>query len=760
MRRLPSTPGENYDALIRITDYELVNKLGDLALLGNWFAFLKPEWLERSGMDALLASSGVGQVVPKPSIIFRGRKFSLPGATVEEKPLPALKLLSLTSDKALYRANRDTVRLLLVAPRRPGAEIKLSLRLSGNPYAEYPVTLDEYGLALWSMQDLPEGEYEAHIEDSAPCRFEVAEYRLAALNAELLDQSLQGEVLHYTLSVTAFGQPYSGPLEIELQERGLRVGPRVKRQCDEQGRCHGVVKLTGAGPYTLNVLAGERSATVALKGSEQERRETLTISELGEIHEIGLLPLPDAQEWRGISVAGTGKNTEPLLVSQVIGKELELVPRVAVEMLRAVMIDPVSGTYTEQVYEQLSAGQSLRLPISAPYGVVLLGAFLDGKAWEGWCAILRPGELELRCEAPAQARPGQRITVTLKTSAPGRSVPMQLIVKDQRLIAPSDPQVELAACNKKHLTSWHDAAHTGTVERQVAQTGGFYPFGVVQYAAAMPMAAPLPPPAPAPGAPPTALFRASAAPPRAGGAFRGGIRERAIVYGAPAADTAAQEGGVATAAPSTALARVRMEFPEVIYNNLLRVEGETSVEIKLGDSMTRYSIEVFALDPATLDWQRVETTVEAVQPVYGELTVSPFVFPGDPVMGRLDVGASSGSALVEVRHDGEALPLFFDDGSEVTPGLPVPSGSVLRFPVRPGAITATVRDARKGGVDVSERYVTEPGRLRHIIRRLRLLTPGDEVTLQEQRLLEITPLPGLERPFQFFVEGAAKYPFG
>lgn len=235
------------------------------------------------------------------------------------------------------------------------------------------------------------------------------------------------------------------------------------------------------------------------------------------------------------------------------------------------------------------------------------------------------------------------------------------------------------------------------------------------------------------------------------------VYESASVSAATQRDQAQQ---VATAAPPTTLAKMRLQFPEVVYNNVVKVQGEARVEVKLGDSMTRYTIEAFALSPQTMDWKRVETTLEAMQPVYGELTVSPFVFPGDPVMGRLDVGASSGSALVEVRHDDEVLPLFFADGSEVMPGLPVPSGSALRFPVRPGAITATVRDARKGGVDVSERYVTEPGKLRHLTRRLRLLTPGDEVTLQEQRLLEITPLPGLERPFQFFVEGAAKYPFG
>jgi hypothetical protein len=212
--------------------------------------------------------------------------------------------------------------------------------------------------------------------------------------------------------------------------------------------------------------------------------------------------------------------------------------------------------------------------------------------------------------------------------------------------------------------------------------------------------------------------------------------------------------------PTATLTKVRLQFPEIIYNNIVKVQGEARVAITLGDSMTRYSIEAFALSPETLDWQRAETALEAVQPVYGELTVSPFVLPGDPVMGRLDVGAASGEALVEVQLDGETLPLFLADGSALTPGLPVPSGSVVRFPVRPGAITATVRDARTGEADVSERYVTEPGKLRHIMRRLRLLTPGDEVTLREAHVLELKPMPGLERPFQFFVEGAAKYPYG
>ena len=763
-----------YDPDVSVSDFALAERLGDAALVGDWFVFVKASWLVRSGMAGLLAASGVEKVQAKPAIFFRGEEMTLPGAKVAAKQLPRPDLTSLTSDKMLYRANRDTVRLLLADFQHAGAPVRLRLRLSGNPYADYPVTLDEYGLCLWSMQGLPEGEYETVMvsgeSESAPCRFEVAEYRLAPLNAELTDQQLSSDLLRYTLSVTAFGQPYSGAVEVELQERGQRVGKREKLNCNREGTCRGAVKLTGQGPYTLNLFAGERTATVALKGSEQERRETLVISELGEQRLLSLLPLPQSNECRGMYIARGGANTQPFLVRRVIGDTVEITARQAVEMLRVVVVDPARGTYEQMLREGLQANESVQVPIPEPYGVVLLGALIDDEAWEGWCAVVRPSDIQLQCEAPKEAKPGSRVTITLKTGVAERVVPVQVIVKDQRLISPSDPQVELAASIKKNLASWREGAFTGKVERELHQLGGAWPAagrGGPMGPRFRTMAVPLPPPAAPMGMPASTAPQMMASTAMSAATPAAGTMQKVLTVQVHVKDTASApfhrwaSQQTAPAAPPTPLAKIRLQFPEVVYNNIVKVQGEARVEVKLGDSMTRYSIEAFAFSPETMDWQRVETTLETVQPVYGELTVSPFVFPGDPVMGRLDVGASSGSALVEVRHDGEVLPLFFDDGSEVTAGLPVPSGSVLRFPVRPGAITATVRDARKGGIDVSERYVTEPGKLRHITRRLRLLTPGDEVTLQqEQRLLEITPLPGLERPFQFFVEGAAKYPFG
>lgn len=760
-------PLANTDPLVSITNSKTVQQLADAALLGNWFVFLTPEWLLRSdGVQLPIFPDAIaGPAAPK--ILFRGKEtLTLPGANIAPSSLFRPHLVSLTCDKALYRVNHDTIRLLIAAPQHPQTELRITLQLNGNAYTDYPLALDEHGLCLWSVRDLPEGAYVATLQgiEAEPCRFEVAEYRLAALNAELAEQQLSGNTLRYIFAVTAFNQPYTGPVEVELQVDGQRIGERTTLHCNRDGQCRGAVKLAGDGLHTLNIIAGERTATVVLKGAEQQRRESVIISDLGEQRLLSLLPLPQSNPCRGMYISRGAVNTEPFLVRRVVGAEVEITARTHVEMLRAVVVNPVLGTSEEHLYEHVKAEQVLRLPIPQPYGVVLLGAFIDGAAWEGWCAVLRPSDLSLQCEAPKEAKPGSRIVVKLKTGQAHREVPVQLIVKDQRLVAPSDPQVEFAAAIKKNLSTWYDAVGTGTIERQLAQVyplvrergralnGGVRPlarFAMTHLASSTPSndsAQEFTGPAS------FASMATQAVPQFAAGTMQ---PMAAMPTGqAMHAPVASQTTAVA------ALAKVRLHFPEVVYNNIIKVRGETEVEVTLGEGMTRYTVEAFALSTETMDWQRAETTVQAVQAVYGEMTVSPFVFPGDPVLGRLDVGAASGGAIAEVRHDGEVVPLFFEDGSPVTQGLPMPSGSVVRFPVRPGTMTAMVRDARKGGVDVSERYVTEPGQLRHIVRRTHLLNPGDEVTLQELHALELRPMPSLERPFQLFVEGASQYPYG
>ena len=761
---LPPLPSPfMHDSHITIQQWDRVQQLGEGVFIGNWFVFVRANSL----MAAQLSSQSAvdtGTFLLEPRVLFRGKeKLSFPGVEIEPTPLPQCTLLSLTSDKSLYRLNRDTVRLLIASPTEVKARKTLRLSLNGSIYTEYPLDLDEYGLCLWPIRDLPEGEYVATLihenVNVNECRFEVAEYRLAPLNAELVEQQMSGETLRYTLSVTAFNQPYVGAVEIELQERGQRVGERVTLRCGRDGQCRGAAKLSGAGPYTLNVIAGERTATIALKGSEQQRRETLTISELGEERLLSLLPMPQSNECRGMYISRGGANTQPFLARRLVGQEIEITPRVNVDFLHVVVVNPVRGTSGEKVYQQVKAEQGLRIPVPPPYGIILLGAFIDGEPWEGWCAVLRPQELQLQCDAPKEAKPGSNVTITLKTGVKERIVPVQLIVKDQRLIAPSDPQVEFAASIKQNMSDWQQQSMTGKVERKLTE---IQPFGKMYRARLTQASGPYPagpfPVASPIGRPPLPPLMSTTSAPQQ--SFEGVPQ---VAYATAKPGTLAPTSlptSVVQASPAIELAKVRLSFPEIIHNSIVHVRGQESVEVTLGDSMTRYTIEAFALSPETLDWQRVETSIQAIQPVFGELTVSPFVFPGDTVMGRLDIGATSGSAIVEVQHDGEHLPLFDERGEAIEPGMPIPSSTVVHFPVSPGTITAMVRDGRRGGVDVSERYVTAPGRLHHIVRRLHILTPGQVVIRQDIGAREMRLVPTLNQPLKLFVEGAVSYPHG
>lgn len=756
---LPPMPSPTNDSRITIQQRDIVQQLGDGVFVGNWFVFVKANSMMAAQLSSQTAID-TGTFLLEPRVLFRGKeKLTLPGVEIQPTPLPQCKLLSLTSDKSLYRFHRDTVRLLIASPTEAKAQKTLRLSLNQSIYAEYPLVLDDYGLCLWPMRDLPEGDYVATLvgEDADACRFEVAEYRLAPLNAELVDQQLSGETLRYTLSITSFNQPYTGAIEIELQERGHRVGERITLRCGRDGQCRGAAKLSGAGPYTLNVIAGERTATVALKGSEQQRRETLTISELGEARLLSLLPLPQSNECRGMYISRGGANTEPFIARRLVGQEIEIMPRVDVNFVRVVVVNPVRGTSGEKVYQHVKAEQGIRIPVPPPYGIVLLGAFIDGEAWEGWCTVLRPQELQLQCEAPKEVKPGSNVTITLKTGVKDRDIPVQLIVKDQRLIASTDPQVEFAAAIKKNISEWEQQSMTGKIERKLTEIN---PFGIRYNAYLTTASGPYPTgpfPVAAPMTAPTSMPPITSAPRQS---FEGGPQ---MTYAASMPGMLAPTAlptSIAQARSSVELAKVRLSFPEVIHNSIVHVRNQELVEVTLGDSMTNYTVEAFALSPETLDWQRVETSFQATQAVYGELTVSPFVFSGDSVMGRLDMGAASGSVIAEVQHDGEPLPLVDEGGKPIEPGMPIPSSTVVRFPVRSGAITAMVRDGRRGGVDVSERYVTEPGRLRHIVRRLHLLTPGQVVTRQDLNAREMRLVPALDKPFQLFIEGAVSYPHG
>ncbi len=85
------------DAHVTFADVSPIQQFGDAALLGQWFVFIKPDWLQRTNFDQLLTYAGLSEQQIKPAILYRGKeKLRLPGVELAQKPLPQPTLAALT----------------------------------------------------------------------------------------------------------------------------------------------------------------------------------------------------------------------------------------------------------------------------------------------------------------------------------------------------------------------------------------------------------------------------------------------------------------------------------------------------------------------------------------------------------------------------------------------------------------------------------------------------------------------------------------
>ena len=153
--------------------------------------------------------------------------------------------------------------------------------------------------------------------------------------------------------------------------------------CNREGQCRGVVKIDGSGTIYPQRIRGRAYGDGGLKGFGARAARDDGDQRTGRDARTEPVAIAAIQRVPWNVYCAWWPNTEPFLVRRVIGNEVEITARVAVELLRVVVVDPARKTFEEKLYQDLQAEQSIRLPIPAPYGIVLLGAFVDGKCLGG-----------------------------------------------------------------------------------------------------------------------------------------------------------------------------------------------------------------------------------------------------------------------------------------------------------------------------------------------------------------------------------------
>jgi hypothetical protein len=434
---------------VRLRNHELAQRWGKYVRVGEAFVFFGIDPQDEKWMKAL-ARSGEGSRVMSLLI---DQVITVPGGEVHPLRLPQLHLDGITTDKAIYRAGRDTVHLLAFGLGRRGEQVAVEVHTNGTKTAELPVHLDHHGVALVPLRDLPAGEYQVRFQHSAgndepACAFTVAEYRLAPLVASLVERTWNersGQLVAH-VRLETFGVPVTGGVRVELTDQDERVC-EVRAQAVE-GLVEVLLRLSGEGPHAINVQLEadpSRTATIPLIGSRAAERSSTLFSTMGATVSGSLLPGEGARPVRRIYLSEGTRRDSPFRLERVDATRARLIATAPTGPVCVVAVDLLTHKQRQEVVRAtVSAGEVIEVDVPGPAAVVLVGAFVEGVAWEGWAAVVHPDRWTPRIRVPDGCAPGTDVAFEVDTERPDLEGVVYLVVKDPRLQSGQTPSSCLA----------------------------------------------------------------------------------------------------------------------------------------------------------------------------------------------------------------------------------------------------------------------------------------------------------------------------
>ena len=371
---------------------------------------------------------------------------------------------------------------------------------------------------------------------------------------------------------------------------------------------------------------------------------------------------------------------------------------------------------SSRTFENLEADSIIEIPLNRALSLLTLGAFIDGKAWEGWTTVIAPERLTMEIDLPEECKPDSEVEVKIETrdlQGNLRGSSAFLIIKDARLLTGDTPKSRLASRMKSYVSSAQEALHTGWTEEKALST--ILSIRAPRYALRenwsleaeqMSTGSFLPSSAPgAWGAGYNDSWEApdpgSSQPPMGGFSSRMTLNQqstearegasRGELFGAmnlPAQDMAG--GSPMTLAesirqkiadvendkrranfppapssaprkPAAKRSRKKAELPtavekppQVLYASIVALtDGEATIKLRLPDEMCEYLVQVFACTGE--DWSLEEARVLAVRDPFVDLLCPVFARAEERATGILTAGSLEPGMSVRVLHDGEPI---------------------------------------------------------------------------------------------------------
>ncbi len=721
--------------------------LSDHIVVGERFVFVLPQ-LEK----------GLAQFVPGVpwiSSLTGGVPVKLASFFIDPKPVQKIPVGAVCPGKMLY-GPKETVSILVCHPESRGKNVQLSIKNGTRQVDTVTLGLDKHGCAVYRLFQPLEGNYTARLVNTDfQGSFTVARYQLVPLNAAYLQNPAMAGPNKMTCKVklTSFDVPLNGNVNAELMQGGQRVSRFALNVID--GITEPVFELPpGEAELSINFLHQDKTASLPVRGGKQSERRPFTANPLGEC--LSVSTLPPGKELRGLYFQSQDKKRTPFILENIVTQKGVLkINHENIKFVRIDIVDPLRNKVESRVPDNVTNSASIVFDVPDPYGVVFIGAIIDGKAYEAYTTVVRPETQKIKLHVPDKIGPGDEAAIELEAS---EDTGVWVTVTDGRTVSHSTIRTAFAATLKKGMEktvgplkpgepSNNQAKHIrpcfprrttgGTSRDLLSLLSDFTDEGPRKFYSSMNFSS-----------------RVTSQPME-----RSVMRKMHSGFSRAAglSDTGPAVQRVPNPREETVVETTektpRQKMRKTVLERYFSLNGKKIIGFRAPETITQLRVTVQTVQ--NYEAKLIEKKIDVTKDLFVEFNTPPFVFHKDKVRGELNVHCQSGAFTLFLYRDGKRITLTDDRRIQIRDQVLNRDGT-FTFDATPGRYRAVLKDLA-GRNDEVETTITAPGQFVHKVKSTRILQPGEKIATGENGILAVQLLPSLLNPFKKALQVTAGY---
>lgn len=780
------------------------DKFASSIRIGNSFVFFKSQddTVAKVVHTLLYGQKNKGETKQAVIHVKNGEELELPFYNIKAPADKQTEIGALVPDKDVYQESSGIATIFVFLPKSTG-KVTAGIQLNDAVLGFEEVELDANGCGLLRVATHVGGQYKVTV-NSLSCEFQAASYELVPLTVTGKVRRTQEGGLIVQMQGEKYGVAYDSVANVTLVAGG-KPPVDIQQVTFLEGIAtvsYGTDSLKDLGEASLSIRIADKEdakllASFPLTGAKESERKDTEMGCLGRVVTCSMLHAEGAEESRGVFLTKGAYTNAPITIECHIAEKATLVINEDVKDM-VVVVETAEGESEVIEVGNKKAGSKVNVKLTNAYSVLRIGAFICDEPWEGHAVVLKKTNDVVQLEVPDQAEPRSTLTLKLTSKKP---VSVLLKICDKRLRASYEPMSKTASSAK----SWLEAAYkvTGFVAKQLPKIvfaqpqyntgflrsalfgsprtfgvsgmgGGERPRSLMARARhekgidreSFGMRASGDQSMNAGSAEPIMTYFSAGSPDVFGStAVPESLDYDAVMHAmampdydanrmvslqslspAPMAGVAYAAADIDAGAPralSLKAVKTRTSIEDALFCDLITVDGEREVTIRLPDVIGFFDIKAFCV--SGLDWQEINTHLNVKKDLYIEPLIPVFAHPEDGVSARAVIVGDSDNHVISVKVDGKDVAFDVSKTKE---------GRHIRWNATPGCHEVSV--LKDGQGDKVMRVIEAPGEDVVLSQEVMILKKGKTFRI-EDGVMSINVVPSMQEDLKQAVHVMQNY---